>query len=229
MRLQRYINYEKPDGWSRGEPEVLIATSTINKLGMPVVNYPSLQQYLTDTVSIPFEAQTRVRLFGSSRYGITYGHYAPFGNTIHINATMAERHLAHKGGAMAVVGHEGRHRADFCNHKGTVGAALGGRLLTILGGYELGEYLARAPLGSTYTELIPYVAILGAAGLTQIADPMEIRARRIERGVAGSAHEMDILFPNSPRTELLRQAGSIPAQILERLDTPPGSANHGPA
>lgn len=45
-------DYEKPAGWSKGHPEVLVSKHVVKKLGEPYVNYDGLQRYLTDECGI---------------------------------------------------------------------------------------------------------------------------------------------------------------------------------
>src|SRR4051812_9848996 len=117
MAITMY-DYEIPDGWSTGLPEVLVTHSVINKIGMPEVNYDSLHQFLTDDLGVPYGDPTTIKLTRiRGPVGGRVGFHTPFTRTFHVNAPLAEEVYAGSGGTMRVVAHEGRHRSDTTNRK----------------------------------------------------------------------------------------------------------------
>lgn len=182
-------NYEVPEGRTYGQPEVLVAKSTVEKLGMPEVNYDSLHQFMTDDLGIPYEDKTSIRLYGRSNMMGLLGFHVPYTRTIHVNAVGSESVYVTTGGTMRVVAHEGRHRSDSTNRKLVTAAELAGRWASL-------------KLGIEVVEAIPHMAPLALYGgikthglyYRHIA-PEEKRARKQEIDDSTMKHANDILFP----------------------------------
>lgn len=102
-------NYEIPDGRSKGEPEVLVTRSVIDRLGLPDVNYTGLHQFFTDDLGVPYGEPTTIKLFGGfSGLGLHLGGFHfPYTRTIHVNAPFAESMFPFAGGGDARSGARG--------------------------------------------------------------------------------------------------------------------------
>lgn len=185
-------NYEKPDGWQPGHPEVLVAPKPIEKLGLPVVDYDSLHQFLTDDLEIPYDEKTNIRLFGRHDHSGFLGFYVPYTNTIHINAPGAEYRFPFVGGTMRVLAHEARHRSDSTNRKALTAVEVGARWASYKLGYEAANF-------------IPFLSPLALLGGIQARktyykfEPAEKRARKEELKQSTLDHQSDIIFPRSER------------------------------
>jgi hypothetical protein len=195
-------NYEKPEGWSKGDPEVLVTQFAARKLGMPAVNYDSLHQLLTDDLGTPYDERTTIKLYGAVKRSPVLGFHAPYTKTVHVNAVAAEERFRHQGGTMRVVGHEGRHRADSSNAKVRTAIEIAARWISYKAGFEVAHHL---PL----LESAPGVAAFMSRMAYYEVEPPEIRARRAEKSRAVREHEQDILFPKSDRTAFLRFTGNL--------------------
>lgn len=196
-------NYEIPDGRTQGQPEVLVAKNVVDRLGMPEVDYDSLHQFMTDELGVPYDDPTNIKLYGRGKNSSLLGFHVPYTRTVHVNAPATEHRFMTTGGTMRVVAHEGRHRADSTNRKLVTAAELAGRWTSYKVGFEV-------------TEAIPYLAPLAVFGALKTRGlyyrhvaPEEKRARKQEVDPSTLAHEGDILFPNSLRTQFveLRKRG----------------------
>lgn len=203
-------NYERPDGWNSGQPEVLVAPNVISHLEMPVVNYESLHQFLVDDLGIPYDERTTVKLYGNRVNSPFLGFHQTFTKTIHINAIASEYSFHDTGGTMRILAHEARHRADSTNRK----ALTLGETAVRLGSYRLGYEIIEA---------IPYLsafAVLGGIKARSIYykyEPAEKRARAEEEKQSTQDHELDIIFPKSLRTPLLLVNNELPLDLSAKL------------
>jgi hypothetical protein len=196
-------NYEKPDGWSKGQPEVLVAKNVVKKLGEPAVNYESLHQFITDDIGVPYDDKTVIKLYGRAKYSMVHGYTFPYTRTVHVNPIAAEEIHAHRGGTMRTVAHELRHRGDGTNRKMVTAVETAARLATYRVGYDVAQYLpilAGAPLLGAFATKQAWYAI----------EPPEIRARKQERAIETSPHQTDILFPRTQRAMLMAATGGLP-------------------
>lgn len=204
MRLR---DYERPEGWVPGSPEVLVAPKPIEQLGMPEVNYDSLHQFFTDNLEIPYDQKTSVRLYGRTPNSPLLGFHVPYTRTIHVNAPAAENRYAGSGGTMRVVAHEARHRSDSTNRKALTAVEVGARYASFKLGYEI-------------VHALPYVwplAFYGGFKARQIwykHEPAEKRARA-EEAPATWDHRGDILFPISARAIMERREEVFRQSMLE--------------
>ncbi len=203
-------NYEKPDGWSKGQPEVLVAKNVIKKLGEPVVNYDSLHQFITDDIDVPYDDKTFIKLYGRSSVSMLGGFHFPYTRTVHVNAITSERLHAHDGGTMRIVAHELRHRADSTNRKAVTAVEIAARWASYKAGLEVAEFI---PLLSA----APIIGAIAARHTWYAVEPPEKRARMQERELTTSPHQADIIFPNTVRAVIMAVAGFIPEEAAERL------------
>jgi hypothetical protein len=203
-------NYEKPEGWTKGDPEVLVTSFAASRLGVPVVNYDSLHQFLTDDLGISYDEKTTIKLYGAFKRSRMLGFHIPYTRTIHANAVAAEERFIHQGGTMRIVAHEGTHRTDSSNTKVRTAIEMGARLAIFKAGYDLAPHL---PL----LEASPGIAAIMSRLAYYAVEPPEIRARRMEKSQATIEHEQDILFPQSDRTAFLRLTGNILPETVDLL------------
>lgn len=208
--LMHIRNWEKPDGWTQGQPEVLVAPFTSYLLGEPVVNYDSLHQYLTDDLGIPYDEKTTIKLFGGFEKSPLGGFHIPYTHTIHVNAVVAEHHHVHDGGTMRIVAHEANHRADSSQAKTRTAIEVAARWASYKVGFEVSELLP-------VLTHAPEVAALLSRLIYYEVEPPEIRARRAEKSNALIEHEKDILFPKADRTTFLHLTGNLSAETVSKL------------
>lgn len=202
-------NYERPDGWSSGHPEVLVAKNVIKKLGDPVVNYDSLHEYLTDDIGLPYDSRTFIKLFGRSGHSPLGGFHYPYTRSVYVNAVTAENLYALRGGTMRVVAHELRHRCDSTNRKAVTAMELAARWASYKAGLEVSNFI---PLLSA----VPAIGAVATRSAWYILEPPEKRARNQERELIESPHQADILFPNF-RAVVMTLAGLVPQDTAEKL------------
>lgn len=209
--MRKHIrNYERPDGWSNGQPEVLVAKNVVKKLGEPVVDYDSLHQFLTDDIGLPYDSKTFIKLYGRNENSPIGGFHYPYTRTVHVNSLTAEKQYTLGGGTMRIVAHELRHRGDSTNHKVVTALEIAARWASYKAGLEV----------SGFIPVLDTVPIIGAIATRQAwytIEPPEKRARKQEKELANSPHQADILFPNSLRTEAMAFTGSIPPEAAEKL------------
>ena len=221
MKIRQH--YEKPDGWTKGQPEVLVADSVIDRLGMPVVDYDSLHQFLTDDIGIPSKARTVAKLYGkkghdSSERLLAVGKYRPLSKSVRVNAVVGELHpyFQTSGGTMRILAHEARHRSNHMRHNGFNVP----NLVTVAGASVIaGEYFG------IVRQLPPQFKLIGAAGIVATAPALRklshpiIEAPALAEEVKQSTidHETDILFPNSGRSWYLRDMGRPSVQNMEDM------------
>jgi len=203
-------NYERPEGWSKGQPEVLVAKNVIEKLGEPVVNYESLHQFLTDDIGLPYDSKTFIKLYGRSKNSMVGGFHYPYTRTVHVNPLTAEKQHALDGGTMRIVAHELRHRGDSANRKAVTAVEIGARWASYKAGLEVAEFI---PVLSA----APIIGAIAARQTWYAVEPPEIRARKQERELTTSPHQADILFPNTIRAAIMAVAGFVPDEAAERL------------
>lgn len=206
-----FRNYEKPEGWSKGQPEVLVTKPVISKLGNPAVNYDSLHQYLTDDFGLPYDSKTIIKLSGRFRHSILAGFHQPFTRTVHVNAPTSEKLFAHNGGTMKVLAHELRHRADSSNRKVMTAVDIAARWASFKVGYEVSEMLP----------LLSSAPVLGSMATRQAwyaIEPAEKRAREEEKRFQDSTHDTDIIFPYSVRAILLALKGRAPGSVTNQFE-----------
>lgn len=209
--MRRHIrNYERPEGWSKGQPEVLVTKNVVKKLGEPVVNYGGLHRFLTDDIGLPYNSRTYIKLYGRSSNATLGGYHCPYTRTVYVNPLFAEKHHALSGGTMRILAHELRHRGDSANRKAVTAIEIGARFASFKVGLEVAELL---PVLST----APIIGALVTRQAWYVVEPPEKRARKQERELATSTHQTDILFPNTIRAALMTAAGYVPEAAAERL------------
>lgn len=207
---QHLRNYERPEGWSKGQPEVLVANNVIKKLGEPAVNYEGLHEYLTDNLGLPYKDKTFIKLYGRARHSILGGYHVPFTRSLHVNAVTAENLYGHSGGTMALVAHEAKHRVDSRNHRVKTAAEVAARWASYKVGLDLAPHLPELSHA-------PIVGGILARQLYYKFEPPEIRARKEQRDIGGTEHETDILFPRASRTLMLALVGELPEQAVQQF------------
>ena len=203
-------NYEKPEGWSKGQPEVLVAKNVVKKLGMPVVNYDSLHQFVTDDIGVPYYDKTFIKLYGQSKYSMVGGFHYPYTRTVHVNAITSENMYPYYGGTMRILAHELRHRADSTNRKAVTAVEVAARYASYKAGLEV----------ATFVPLLSSAPIIGAIATRQTwyaVEPPEKRARKQENELETSPHQADILFPDTMRATLMILAGFVPKETASEL------------
>ena len=211
--MRRHLrNYEKPEGWSKGQPEVLVIKKVIEKLGEPVVNYDGLHQYLTDDFDIPYDSKTFIKLYGRYKYSILGGFHYPYTQAIYVNPIAAEYALEKQGGTMNVLAHELRHRSESINRKVLVAAESVLRWASYEAGFEITQH--------NHIPALPLSAVAGGVLARKVyygIEPAEIRARKEAKRLVSSPHQADILFPNTNRAAVMVAASLVPAGAAEKL------------
>lgn len=208
-----FRDYERPDGWSSGYPEVLVRDSVAKKLGMPVVDYESLGKFLCDDVGVSSDQRTTIKLYGRTAIAVPVGFHVPYTRTVHVNALAAEELYGQSGGTMHVLAHEAKHRADTASHKTRTGLELAARTAAFAVPYNV---IAEAPGINN-----PWISFFGALAAriyyNRSVDPLEKRAYRMGDDPSVRKHEADIVFPHAGRTSKLRKEGRLPAYIEDQL------------
>ena len=189
-------NYERPHGCGVGSPEVLVAPNVVDRLGVPIVDYDGLHQFMTDDLGVPYGDSTTIKLFGRVEDSGFLGFHLLYTRTVHINAPASEKRFCTSGGVMRVLAHEGRHRSDSTNRKLVTAAEMAGGLASYKLGYDFAEAI---PLLSPVAILVGLKS--GGTYYRHIA-PEEKRARIQEMHPSTLEHRNDITFPLSPRTRL---------------------------
>ncbi|HSX06607.1 MAG TPA: hypothetical protein VLG92_02720 [Candidatus Saccharimonadia bacterium] len=194
----RFTDYEKPEGWSVGLPEVLVHRDTISRLGMPTVNYESMGALVlgithgcVPSIQIhPFPPEERVS-----------GYYDHYSRVINIDAERSEQKLAHAQGTVRVLAHEAQHLNDYINHP------------------------VRTTLESWKTDLC-YSGLLVATHIfpklpplrkREACYPTEERAHVTESLDKVKEHEQDILFPRAIRTGRLLYGRQLTLDTITKL------------
>jgi hypothetical protein len=205
-----FKNYERPKGWTKGAPEVLVSGFAAWKLGEPLVDYDSLHQFLTDDLGIPYEQKTAIKLYGAFPKSRALGFHIPYTRTIHVNAIAAEHRFSREGGTMRIIAHEARHRSDSTNKRLLTAAEIIPRWVSYKAGFELSQHL---PL----LDAAPVIGAFAARRTYYELEPAEKRAMFAEKSAAAIAHEQDILFPRSDRTAFLELTNNLSNETVESL------------
>ncbi len=80
---------------------------------MPLVDYEELHRYFTDEFDMPYDSKTNVVFYSTPKKSVGIaGFHMPFTRGAFVDAPRSERVLSRHGGAMRVLGHEMKHRAD---------------------------------------------------------------------------------------------------------------------
>lgn len=217
----RFRSYQKPDGWSKGQPEVLVADHVAERMGLPLVNYDSLDGFFRAHLKAPAGTRSVVDLYGRCANSRQLGLYLPFTPTLHVNALASEKQHYTTGGVMRVIAHEGLHRAEAAHMKLRVAAECAAGWAVRAMAFHVGKEL---PLP------VPLAVGIGAATVAhlinyQLFAPAEKRACEMELRPSVQGHALDIVFPNSPRTAYLAAQGFLPAELSAQLElTAPASA-----
>lgn len=68
--LPHLRHYERPDGYTAGDPNVLVARPVYESpdLGMPAVDWESLNRLFCDELGIPRDVKTDVMLYGRDSF-----------------------------------------------------------------------------------------------------------------------------------------------------------------
>ncbi len=193
-----FRNYEKPEGWSLGQPEVLVAHETIDVLGMPTVNYDSMGELV---LSITQGKVPSIRIHSISDVVPALGYMMPYSSKLHVDAIASESQLIQDGGTVTVLAHEAQHISDFANRPVRSGLDL------ILSD---ALYVGRMASRVVFPELPPLKKRYEYSSV-------EKRAFAREKTAEVKAHEQDILFPCSTRTELLLRNRELTTSTITQL------------
>ncbi len=217
--LNRYV---RPEGRRPGDPIVEIRWSVVEKLGNPLVDYPTLKEFVHDRLHIPDKTPVRIRMYGRSSWSLLGGFYLPFARTVHVQpvTTLNATEEAKPNQALA---HELKHLADAKNRPALTVAEMGFRW-----GFVKGSVVGAAYLGARYGVDIPTLATALVARRFHYGklDPTEMRARKVEHN-SRLVGELDgaIMFANSG--EDYRTFDTIRNARAQRRATHPGLS--GPA
>ncbi len=224
--MKKRTQYEKPDGWAKGLPEVLVADTTIDRLGMPVVDYDSVHKLLTDNIGIPYKSRSIARLYGkrgdeSPKRSRAIGRYLPLTKSMRVNAVVAELHPDFQitGGTIRILAHEARHKSDHMRHKGfNVPNLLTAAQISV----GAGEYFGVVrQLPQQYQAIGVAGMFATLAALKRVTYPItEAPALAEEVKQSTIDHETDILFPESPRSWYLRDMGRLSVRNMEDMGWP---------
>lgn len=206
-------NYERPEGWSKGLPEVLVTKRVVEKMGVPVVNYESLHQLMTDELDLPHGDKTSIRLYGRTEHTMIGGFHVPYTRTVHVNALVAEKAGGPvHGGMMRTLVHELRHRSDSRNRRVLTGVEIAARYVSLKAGIEAAEHLP-------FFHAHPAMAALGTRLGWYAIEPAEKRARKQETRLSMSPHRADILFPDTERATMMTLEGLVSEESAKMLHT----------
>jgi hypothetical protein len=195
----QFGSYEKPDGWSVGQPEVLVAQETIHALGMPHVDYDSL----TDLVKQIADGQvSTIKIHSIPDKEHKLGYAFARSKTMHVDAIASENCLSDGEGTVTVIAHEAQHIGDFGKHpfRSTL-ETLSADIL----------YAGRVASKAAFPKL-------PAVGSRYEYGPFEKRAYAREADLIVAQHAQDILFPQSARTRRLLVSRQLTLATLQILD-----------
>jgi hypothetical protein len=208
-----FHGFEKPDGWSDGQPEILVDEWTKDILGMPIVNYDGVHQMLTDDVGIPYDHKTKIKLHDTGRN--PYGYFRPATGVIHVNAVANE---SYDVSSMGTIAFEGRQLFDHLDRSRDFGRSIlwSGALTSLfITGTELSGKLHDIPQFAVNCAFIGVVL-----SRKRIVSPDPFSQERAEaQAIAQSTkeHETDLLFPHSPKTLSLAKEGRLTDELIQQL------------
>lgn len=199
----KFRAYERPDGRSTGQPEVLVCHDTIEKLGFPAVDYDALEDLSAKIINNPSTRHPRIKIRDIDDK--LYGYYPIRSYTLHADAVKSEQAFRGGSGVVSVVAHELQHYADFKNRP--IGTHVRHTLEPLAHtGLVLANSLARRALSD-----IPEAPTLYEySGL-------ENRARRQQQHENTEPYEQAILFPESVRTANLLFDGQLSESTIAKL------------
>lgn len=219
--MSLFRGYERAEGWTPRSPEVLVAESTADLLGMPVVDYDSLHKFFTDVVGIPHDQKVATKLYGrrgdEDRKLLFGGSHVPHAKTLRVNAVIAERNptTSRTGGTMRWVAHEAKHMANNRHRHGmnTTNLVTAAKLATVSG-----EIYAAHQLPGNYTLLGSLGVLASVVPIRRLADRViEAPSREEEIKPTTLEHQTDILFPNAYRIYNLSMEGALSVQAIRDL------------
>ena len=188
--LMKFRDYERPDGRSPGQPEVLVCRETVDALGMPLVDYDLLEDMSSRIIRKPSTRHPRINLRTISETN-DYGSYYPHTYTINADAIKSEGDRGCEAGVITTVAHELQHYADY--KTALLPTLIVNNVEMLLHGGRLLTYsLARR-------------AFSGISGAPSFYDTCSIEDRAFAQEQYDNIqpYEQAILFPNSPRTREL--------------------------
>lgn len=197
-----FSDYEKPEGWSAKQPEVLIRHEAIDALGMPLVNYDSIEELMLIICQRQPSKTPSIQIHTISPKLEVLGYVNRYTSKIHIDAEESEFELNDVGGTIAVLAHEFQHLADYINHPWQT------RVESILkNAFHIGHFIAKKALPDFSANLSPDLGF----------NPVEKRARDREKTAEVLEHQQDILFPKSSRTNYLLHTHRLTSATITKL------------
>ena len=193
----QYSKYERPDGYSKGDPIVYVRKNVVSDIGMPTVDYDGLYELFHGDLGVPTDHQPKAKLYGGSLgkrawrgfCGDTVspdhisGFHIAYTNTIHVNASATER----RGSTMSIFVHEAQHLADSRN-------------FPLARAIEIGIGVAAMKTGAAIADVTGFIPdVVGALVARQAwysVQPAEKRAREAQSSDIFLRHRNDIVFPN---------------------------------
>ncbi len=200
-----YKNAERPDGRSRGQPEVLVCHDTIAQIGMPVVNYDLLDEFSRGIIGNPSIRHPRMMIHtmeaSKNMNGFYYGHT----NTVHADAVQAEQDRRSGGGVIEVLAHELGHFADFKNNP--LKAEVQGKLDSLrYGAYLLTNTIAHRTMGYP-----------PPSRTFHQKSSIERQASERQKPELLQPYLQAVLFPNSLRTERMLHDRQLTVETIGQL------------
>lgn len=195
--------YEQPAGRNRGQPEVLVCQATINQLGMPAVDYDLLTELSGRIINNPSISHPLINLHQTAEDEL--GYYEPYSDTINVNAISSEVKCYQSGGIISTLAHELQHYADMRNNPIQVCLESRWNIMTCASKHLVARLGSRA------------ITSQSLASSIYENSPLEKRAREQEQYANIQPHEQAILFPYSPRTEILLANRQLTQSTITKL------------
>lgn len=190
--------YEKPDGWSSGQPELFVSRGVIKRLGMPIVDYDQLSDIVL-RVTEGFVPTIKLHEIPSTFQAL--GYVARYSGTMHVDPVQSEYQLEAEHGVINVITHEAQHIGDFKNHP------FFSTIELVRGGLEYARHVAATAKDPSMTATLhPHDFC-----------PLERRAYARAEQPDVAEHQQDILFPNSTRTLRLIEERQLSLLTLGQL------------
>jgi hypothetical protein len=194
----KYSKYERPEGYTKGDPIVYVRKNVIKDIGMPVVNYQGLEELFYKDLGLSRERKVKAKLYGGSigkramrafcgqqvSPDWLLGFHAVYTNTLHVNASATER-----GGekTMSVFVHEAKHLADSHQYRLARAIEMGVGIAILNAGIEVADASGFIP---------EVIGALAAREAWYAVQPAERRARAAQNSDLYYNHMNDIVFPS---------------------------------
>ena len=198
-----YANYETPVGRTYGQTEVHIHDDISQIMGMPIVDYDSLDSFVNSIVKKKLPKPPQIFIKNLQKHNV-YGYYDFFkSRRMYIDPILSEFNPVSllPEGAMTVVAHEARHLADFAE------SPLLSRAESVLSHFSI-------KATGIYTNVmnIPYCEATATRETR-----LERRAYEQEAQESLVGHTTDILFPRSIKTHNLIVQRKLSSSVISQL------------